>query len=115
MATRRRGTGKPQRMSSTIATEGRPADRSDECRIRIAAAGDIHYGERADDRERAHAAFAALEGRADVILLAGDLTTHGEPEQAAIVADAVRDVGVPVLAVMGNHDWHVNRAAEFSA
>src|SRR4051812_7886202 len=89
--------------------------RSDECRIRIAAAGDIHYGERADDGERAHAAFAALEGRADVILLAGDLTTHGEPEQAAIVADAVRDVGVPVMAVMGNHDWHVNRAAEFSA
>ncbi len=86
-----------------------------ECRIRIAAAGDIHYGERADDRERAHAAFAALEGRADVILLAGDLTTHGEPEQAAIVADAVRDVGVPVIAVMGNHDWHVNRAPEFCA
>ena len=42
-----------ERMSSTIATEGRPADRHDECRIRIAAAGDIHYGERADDRERA--------------------------------------------------------------
>src|SRR3954468_1671581 len=89
--------------------------RSDECRIRIAAAGDIHYGERADDRERAHAAFAALEGRADLILLAGDLTTHGEPEQAQIVADAVRDAGVPVVAVMGNHDWHVNRAAEFTA
>ena len=67
----------------------------EQCRIRIAAAGDIHYGERADDRERAHATFAALEGRADVILLAGDLTTHGEPEQAAIVADVVRDVERP--------------------
>ena len=81
-----------------------------ECRIRIAAAGDIHYGERADDRERAHATFAALDGRVDVILLAGDLTTHGEPEQAQIVADAVRDLEVPVLTVLGNHDWHVNRA-----
>jgi hypothetical protein len=40
----------PKWMSSTIATEGRPADRHDECRIRVAAAGDIHYGERADDR-----------------------------------------------------------------
>src|SRR3954465_7595373 len=102
-------------MSSTIASEGRPAEHLDQCRIRIAAAGDIHYGERADDRERAHAAFAALEDRVDLILLAGDLTTHGEPEQAQIVADAVRDAGVPVLAVMGNHDWHVNRAQEFSA
>jgi Icc-related predicted phosphoesterase len=102
-------------MSSTIATDGRPAEHRDHCRIRIAAAGDIHYGERADDRERAHAAFTALEGRVDMILLAGDLTTHGEPEQAAIVAEALQDVEVPVLAVMGNHDWHVNRAAEFSA
>jgi len=105
----------PEWMSSTIAIEGQPADERDECRIRIAAAGDIHYGERADDRERAVAAFGSLEGRADVILLAGDLTTHGEPEQAQIVADAVRDVEVPVLAVMGNHDWHVNRAGEFRA
>ena len=69
-------------MSSTIATEGRPADHHDECRIRIAAAGDIHYGERADDRERAAEAFGALDERADLVLLAGDLTTHGEPEQA---------------------------------
>ena len=84
-------------MSSTIATDGRPADRRDECRIRIAAAGDIHYGERADDRERAAAAFGALEDRVDLLLLAGDLTTHGEPEQAQIVADAVRDLEIPVL------------------
>ena len=47
-------------MSSTIVTEGRPADHHDECRIRIAAAGDIHYGERADDRARA---AEALRGR----------------------------------------------------
>lgn len=102
-------------MSSTIAIDGRPAERREECRIRIAAAGDIHYGERDDDRERAHATFAALEDRVDVILLAGDLTTHGEPHQAQIVADAVRDVGVPVLTVLGNHDWHVDRADEFKA
>ena len=102
-------------MSSTIATEGRPADRHDECRIRIAAAGDIHYGERADDRERAAAAFEGLADRADVVLLAGDLTTHGEPEQAQIVADVVRDIDIPVITVLGNHDWHVNRADEFAA
>jgi Icc-related predicted phosphoesterase len=86
-----------------------------ECRIRIAAAGDIHFGERANDRERAAAAFGALEGRADLVLLAGDLTTHGEPEQAAIVADACRALDLPVLAVLGNHDWHANRAGEVRA
>jgi Icc-related predicted phosphoesterase len=86
-----------------------------ECRIRIAAAGDIHFGERANDRERAAAAFGALEGRADLVLLAGDLTTHGEPEQAAIVADACRELELPVLTVLGNHDWHANRAGEVRA
>ena len=102
-------------MSSTIVTEGRPAGGHDECRIRIAAAGDIHYGERDDDRERAAAAFAGIDERADVVLLAGDLTTHGLPEQAQIVADVVRDLDVPVLTVLGNHDWHANRADEFAA
>src|SRR4051794_13725016 len=115
MATRWGGTGMRERMSSTIATEGRPADRHDECRIRIAAAGDIHYGERADDRSRAAAAFEGLDERADVVLLAGDLSTHGEPEQAAIVADAVRELEIPVLTVLGNHDWHADRAEEFAA
>jgi hypothetical protein len=98
----------------TINTSHRPRGEAEECRIRIAAAGDVHFG-RDGDRERARASFAALEGRVDVILLAGDLTTHGEPEQAAILADAVRSLGVPVLTVLGNHDWHSNRADEVRA
>ena len=85
-----------------------------ECRIRIAAAGDVHYG-REGDAERARAAFDGLRERVDLVLLAGDLTTHGEPEQAAILADAARDLGIPVLAVLGNHDWHANRADEVRA
>ena len=82
--------------------------------IRIAAAGDMHYGGE-HDRDRARAAFAALAGRTDLVLLAGDLTTHGEPEQAAIAAEAAAEAGAPVVAVLGNHDWHSNRAAEVSA
>jgi Icc-related predicted phosphoesterase len=102
-------------MSATIATDGRPADHHAECRIRVAAAGDIHFGERDDDVERAGAAFAALRDRADLVLLAGDLTTHGEPEQGRIVADAARGLDIPIVAVLGNHDWHVNRAEELTA
>jgi Icc-related predicted phosphoesterase len=82
-------------------------------RIRVAAAGDVH----ADASRRADldAAFASLRGEADLVLLAGDLTTHGEPEQAQVVADAVRQVDVPVITVLGNHDWHANRVREVTA
>ena len=79
-------------------------------RLRIAAAGDIHASEA--HRARIQAAFEGLDGRADLVLLAGDLTTHGEPEQAAVVAEASRAAGMPVYAVLGNHDHHSGRGDE---
>jgi uncharacterized protein len=92
-----------------------PGHRDDECAVRIAATGDIHLG-RPGDEERWTDAFAALRDRVDLVLLAGDLTTHGEPEQAAMVARAVAPLeGVAVLAVLGNHDWHSNRRDEVVA
>src|SRR5918996_2769760 len=89
-------------------------DAGGECAIRIAATGDIHLG-REGDQERWAEAFAGLRDRVDLVLLAGDLTTHGEPEQAAMVAAAARALDVPVLAVLGNHDWHSNRRDEVVA
>ena len=86
---------------------------SDATSVRIAAAGDIHCHEA--NRDHVREAFARLPGTADLVLLAGDLTTHGEPEQAQVLADACRDLGLPVVAVLGNHDWHVNRADELIA
>ncbi|MFP5364780.1 MAG: metallophosphoesterase [Thermoleophilia bacterium] len=74
---------------------------------RIAAVGDLHCRE--SQRDEIAAAFAGVSGEVDVILLAGDLTTHGEPEQALILADACRALDTPVLTVLGNHDWHSNR------
>ena len=81
--------------------------------IRVAAAGDIHCAEPL--RERIARTFAALEGSVDVVLLAGDLTTHGEPEEAAVLADACRALHTPVYAVLGNHDFHANRCDEVIA
>jgi Icc-related predicted phosphoesterase len=78
--------------------------------IRVAAAGDIHCSEPL--REHIADAFAKLEGAVDVVLLAGDLTTHGEPEQAAVLAAACRSLSLPVYAVLGNHDYHANRGDE---
>jgi Icc-related predicted phosphoesterase len=77
--------------------------------IRIAAAGDIHCSP--ENRERVEAAFAEVAD-VDLILLAGDLTTHGEPEQAAVLADLARAAKPRVVAVFGNHDWHANRIDE---
>jgi hypothetical protein len=79
-------------------------------RLRIAAAGDIHCSEQ--HRDEALSAIASIAGRADLLLLAGDLTTHGEPEQAEVLAQACTDLGIPVLAVLGNHDWHADRRDE---
>ena len=79
-------------------------------RIRVAAAGDIHCAEPL--RERIARAFADVQNNADVVLLAGDLTTHGEPEQAAVLADACRPLTLPVYAVLGNHDFHANKCDE---
>ena len=81
--------------------------------IRIAAAADIHGAE--VHRARLEKAFAGLENRADLVLLAGDLTTHGEPEQAVVVAEACRLLQVPVVAVLGNHDFHAGREGEVAA
>lgn len=78
--------------------------------IRVAAAGDLHCAEPL--RERIVRSFKAIQEQADLILLAGDLTTQGEPEQALVLADACRDLRVPVLAVLGNHDHHAGRCAE---
>jgi Icc-related predicted phosphoesterase len=78
--------------------------------IRIAAAADVHGAE--VHRERLERGFGELDGRADLVLLAGDLTTHGEPEEAAVVGDACRLLDVPVVAVLGNHDFHAGRDRE---
>jgi Icc-related predicted phosphoesterase len=78
--------------------------------LRIAAAGDLHCSEQR--REQVHAAVAALGESTDLVLLAGDLTTHGEPAQAQVLADACAQIDAPVFAVLGNHDWHAGRHDE---
>ncbi|MET8509187.1 metallophosphoesterase [Streptomyces sp. NPDC004787] len=78
--------------------------------VRVAAVGDIHLGP--DCAGRLRPAFLTLPERADVLLLAGDLTRHGTVDEARVVAEEVRDVGVPVVAVLGNHDYHSDRADE---
>jgi Icc-related predicted phosphoesterase len=81
--------------------------------IRIAAAGDLHIREA--NRDRIAEAFAAVGEDADLILLAGDLTTHGEPAQARLFGEACTACDLPVFAVLGNHDHHAGEAAAVTA
>ena len=76
--------------------------------IKVAAAGDIHAG--AGDERRVAEAFVSAADDVDLILLAGDLTQHGQLDEAGVVAEACRATSVPIVAVLGNHDWQSDRA-----
>ena len=81
--------------------------------IRVAAVGDVHAG--SDSAGTIRPDLEDLGHHADVLLLAGDLTTHGDPAQAQVLADELRDLPVPVIAVLGNHDLHTDRGEEVRA
>jgi Icc-related predicted phosphoesterase len=70
--------------------------------LRIAAVGDVHVG--ADSVGHLRSGFAALADEADVLLLAGDLTKRGELAEGDVLAGELRDLPVPIVAVLGNHD-----------
>ncbi len=72
--------------------------------IRVAAVGDIHVGLDSAGCLRPH--FEHVAERADVLLFAGDLTRHGDPDEGAVLVEEIRDLGLPTIAVLGNHDHH---------
>lgn len=70
--------------------------------MKVAAAADVHA--RAGDEERIREMFADVRHRAEALVLAGDITDHGRLVEAEALLKGLHDVGVPVLAVLGNHD-----------
>jgi Icc-related predicted phosphoesterase len=75
--------------------------------IRIAAAGDLHFDRKSHNRLAQH--FNELEGKADILVLAGDLTQTGHPEEMQVLANDLRTCPIPVVAVLGNHDYHFDQ------
>lgn len=71
--------------------------------MRIAAVGDLHVTKKSAGLFRPY--FAQLEGHADVLLLCGDLTDYGTAEEAHVLAKELSGVSIPILAVLGNHDY----------
>lgn len=72
--------------------------------IRVAAVGDLHVG--LDSRGSIRPDLDGLADEADVLLIAGDLTQHGSAAEAEVLIDELRDLGLPILTVLGNHDYH---------
>ena len=81
--------------------------------VRIAAVGDIHLG-RAAYGPPIQTLFGQVAERADVLALCGDLTDRGDPEEGRQLARALASVGVPVVAVLGNHDHESGKVPELS-
>lgn len=75
--------------------------------IRIAAIGDVHFTEDSNGKLRDY--WSRLHQSADVFLIAGDLTPHGEADQARALAEELEVVEVPIVAVLGNHDYHTDQ------
>ncbi len=80
--------------------------------IRLAAVGDLHYGR--DSRGALQPVIAAVASvQADILLLCGDLTDYGLPEEAAELARELGSgVNIPIVGVLGNHDYESGAVVE---
>jgi Icc-related predicted phosphoesterase len=70
--------------------------------VRVAAVGDLHYGRTVPVHIKGM--IQGVGERADVLVLCGDLTDQGTEEEARLLAKDLSPIGVPVVAVLGNHD-----------
>ena len=79
--------------------------------VRIAAVSDIHYAK--DSRGVLQPLFEQITDNADVLVLAGDLTDYGLAEEAKVLArDLTATVKIPIVAVLGNHDFESDQQDE---
>lgn len=73
----------------------------------IAALADIHT--RVGDKGRWVDCFEEIATQADVLLICGDLTDTGDEDEAAVLASELKSCGIPVIGVLGNHDYEKGR------
>jgi Icc-related predicted phosphoesterase len=76
----------------------------------IAALGDLHYGR--SSQGQLQGLFSQIAGVADVLVLCGDLTDFGLPEEASLLAKDLTLAKVPVVGVLGNHDFEGGKQEE---
>ncbi|HEU4342529.1 MAG TPA: metallophosphoesterase [Candidatus Binatia bacterium] len=88
-------------------------ERKNNSRIRLAAIADLHCTKKSADD--IHAILSAMASSADILVFAGDLCDTGLPDEAHILARETASLKVPVVAVLGNHDFESGKATEIEA
>src|ERR1700730_17247761 len=78
--------------------------------MRIAATADIHF---VPSRQQIlHDHLSKVRDEADILVLAGDLTNYGQPDEMEPLLNVVVRSRVPTIAVLGNHDYESGKQAE---
>jgi Icc-related predicted phosphoesterase len=82
--------------------------------VRLAAIGDLHYG-RTSPPGSLQPLFSQINDSADILALCGDLTDYGLEEEArAFIKELLPAVKIPIVAVLGNHDFESNQQTEIA-
>src|SRR3954454_4538470 len=71
--------------------------------LTLAAIGDLHVSETSQSRYRD--LFVEISDKADALALCGDLTNFGKISEAEILAEDLRHCTIPMVGVLGNHDY----------
>ena len=81
--------------------------------LRIAATADLHV--KKTSAGLLQPLFAKVSETADVLLMCGDLTDYGAPEEAKILArEITSSLRIPAIAVLGNHDYETGKQDEIA-
>jgi hypothetical protein len=78
--------------------------------MRIAATADLHFSPQSYDRIREQ--MGRVRDEADILILAGDLTNYGRPQEMESLLNALVRIRVPIVAVLGNHDYESEQQEE---
>ena len=99
-------------MSSQGGSGTRPLDREQMLKnVRIAALGDLHYTKSSQGTWQP--LFSQISDAADVFVLCGDLTDYGLADEArGLVKELTAAIRIPIVAVLGNHDYEAGQEAE---
>jgi Icc-related predicted phosphoesterase len=80
---------------------------ADDSKLRIAAVADLHF--RDSEKGKWTDYFKEVSRKADVLLIGGDLTDTGDENEARALAEEIKSCSIPVIAVLGNHDYEKGR------
>ena len=81
--------------------------------MRIAATADLHFT--AARQNALHEQLGKVRDEADVLVLAGDLTNYGQPDEMTPLLNVVVRSRIPTIAVLGNHDYESGKQAKLMA